>query len=133
MEIEPKLILLLIIALFTYGIYETEKINNILLGALVGFSYLGSVFLITSILFKKETMGLGDLQLIIVLGGWLGPGNILVSIFLASIIGVLTWLILNKIYNYEANRPMPFAPYLSLSSIITYMLNIDIFNYLIGF
>ena len=133
MEIEPKLILFSILVLFVHGVFNPNEIKNILLGSLVGFSYLGSIFLITSILFKKETMGLGDLQLIIILGGWLGPGNILLSIFLASVVGIMIWIILNKFYNYGANKQMPFAPQLSLSSIVTYMLNIDVFNYIIGF
>ena len=67
-------------------------------------------------------MGLGDLQLITILGGWVGAGNILVSIFLASILGIVTWAILNKIYGYEINRHIPFAPQLCLSAIVIYMM-----------
>tara|TARA_Y100001970_G_scaffold291630_1_gene429514 strand:- start:1070 stop:1819 length:750 start_codon:yes stop_codon:yes gene_type:complete len=133
MEIEPKLILVSILILVLHGTLITGEIKNILLGSLVGFSYLGLIFFITSIIFQKETMGLGDLQLITILGGWVGAGNILVSIFLASILGIVTWTILNKIYGYEINRHIPFAPQLCLSATVIYMLKIDIFNYFIGF
>ena len=133
MEINLNLIFLSLIILFIYGIIITQNINNMLFGALVGFGYLGLIFLLTSLIFKKETMGLGDLQLIIVLGAWIGPGNILASIFLASLIGIIFWLLINFIYEYDSNMPLPFAPFLSLSAIIIYMMKINIFNYLIGF
>ena len=133
MEINIYLVLLSIIFLFVYGLFVSENTSNMLYGSIVGCGYLGFVFLLTSFIFKKQTMGLGDLQLIIVLGAWIGPGNILVSIFLASLFGVIFLVIANVINKHNKITHLPFAPFLSLSSIITYMMNIDIFNYLIGY
>ena len=133
MEINLHLILLLISILFIYGLFISENVTNMLYGSIVGFGYLGFVFMLTSLIFKKQTMGLGDLQLILILGAWVGPGNILLSIFLASLIGIILWALINIVNKHNKVTRLPFAPFLSFSAIITYMLNIDIFNYIIGF
>ena len=74
-------------------IINHENIYNILLGGFVGLGYLGLTFLITAIIYKKQTLGYGDLLLISLIGLWIGPINILICIFLSSILGITIWII----------------------------------------
>ena len=48
---------------------------------IIGLGYLLSIFLMTWVITKKQPIGFGDIQLIIVLGLWLGPLKILLTIF----------------------------------------------------
>ena len=88
-----KLIMLFFIGEFIFIIINHENIYNILLGGFVGLGYLGLTFLITAIIYKKQTLGYGDLLLISLIGLWIGPINILICIFLSSILGITIWII----------------------------------------
>tara|TARA_Y100000996_G_C22412091_1_gene597680 strand:- start:70 stop:288 length:219 start_codon:yes stop_codon:yes gene_type:complete len=71
-------------------------------------------------------MGFGDILLIIPLGIWLGPLNILLCFLTSSILALLTWTILYFLINFEFNSKMPFGPYLIISSILIKILNLNI-------
>ena len=90
-------------------------------GFLVGLGYLLFVYTITWIVTKKEPLGLGDIQLIALLGLWLGPLKILITIFLSACIGIFYWIILYFVKGYKKNRKLPFGTFLSLSAIIIYL------------
>ena len=90
-------------------------------GFLVGLGYLLFIYTITWIVTKKEPLGLGDIQLIALLGLWLGPLKILITIFLSACIGIFYWIILYFVKGYKKNRKLPFGTFLSLSAIIIYL------------
>ena len=69
-------------------------------------------------------MGYGDILLIIPLGIWVGPLGILISIFLASLCALLTFIILNRLTSFTLDKKMPFGPYLIISVISTKVFNI---------
>ncbi|NQU26797.1 MAG: prepilin peptidase [Candidatus Marinimicrobia bacterium] len=93
-------------------------ITQSLIGAGVGISFLFIMRLIGNFLFKKDTMGLGDIKLAGLIGVFLGWDIIILSIFLAAVMIVLVALIL-KISNskMEAGK-FPFGTYLSTAAII---------------
>ena len=99
-------------------------------GGIFGVSYLSLVFILTSAIFKKQTMGFGDLQLVLITGMWLGPVNVLLSIFLSSILALIMWISISIIKGIDKNRPLAFGPYLSISAIIIYVINIDFLQFL---
>jgi len=99
-------------------------------GAIMGVGYLSLVFLLTSVLFNKQTLGFGDLKLIGITGMWLGPVNILVSIFISAFIALLIWCIISLFRGFDRNRALPFGPYLAGSAIIIYILDVDLLMYL---
>ena len=124
--------LILIALLFSgeiiFMIFNLDKIYEMLLGLLFGLGYLGFTFLITSIIYKKETLGYGDLLLISLIGLWIGPINILVCIFLSSIIGIIIWV--QRYYQKVDNQKLPFGSYLSLNGIFLKILDIDFISYM---
>ena len=99
-------------------------------GAIMGVGYLSLVFLLTSALFNKQTLGLGDLQLIAITGMWLGPVNVLLSLFLSALLALIIWGVISIFKGFDTNKAMPFGPYLSGSAIILYILNLDFLAYL---
>ncbi len=123
-----KLIILFLIGELLFMIANAENIYNILLGAFVGLGYLGLTFLITTIIYKKQTLGYGDLLLISLIGLWIGPINILICIFLSSILGIIIWII--KTYQKDNHEKLPFGTYLSLNAILLKILNIDFISYI---
>ncbi len=110
----------ILIALLSNIILSSNSLFYIY-GFLVGLGYLLFVYTITWIVTKKEPLGLGDIQLIALLGLWLGPLKILITIFLSACIGIFYWIILYFIKGYKKNRKLPFGTFLSLSAIIIYL------------
>ena len=123
-----KLIILFFLGELLFMIGNPSNIYNMLLGLFLGFGYLGLTFIITSIIYKKQTLGYGDLLLISVLGLWLGPINILICIFLSSILGILLWVV--KSYQKADNEKLPFGTYLSLNAILLKIININFISYI---
>ena len=98
---------------------------------LIGLGYLSFVFIFTWIITKKQPLGYGDLQLILILGLWLGPLKIISTIFLGSILGIIYWIYLGLKNGYTKDLRLPFGSFLSIASIILYLmpLNWRLFNF----
>ena len=107
---------------------DLYQIKNMLLGLFLGLTYLGLTFIITSMIYKKQTLGYGDLLLISIIGLWLGPINILICIFLSAIIGLLIWFI-NYFRNIKEEK-IPFGTCLAFSSILLKIINLDFISYM---
>ena len=114
-------------SLLTFSNYESiflksdqllaKSLNNSLI-----FTSLSIVFVLTWLLVKKQPMGFGDLQLIIILGMWLGPVKILLTIFFASILGILYWALLFALKKQNKNVKLPFGTFLCCAGIIMYLI-----------
>jgi leader peptidase (prepilin peptidase)/N-methyltransferase len=95
------------------GILEWKLV---LWGSLAGMAIplimMGLTFLIT----RRQGMGWGDIQLGLILGAWLGPWFMMIALFLAALFGILAWISISIINGFDRNRPLPFAPYLVVST-----------------
>ena len=81
-------------------------------------------------MFKKESLGGGDIKLMFFVGTILSPANGMFSIFLASVFA-LPFSVYTLVK--DNNKVIPFGPFLLLSLLIIYMFNLDIiafFNFL---
>jgi len=86
-----------------------------LIGLLVG---AGAVFLAGVLgkwLFKKEAMGLGDVKLMAMVGGFLGWKLVLLNLFLACVLGSVIGILL---YLKTRRSRIPFGPHLSVGAIL---------------
>ena len=88
--------------------------------AITGFLFFYGAALLGKILFKKETIGGGDIKLYLVIGLVLDMRSLFLSITISSIAALSYMLIFNK---YNINQPIPFAPFIALGSIIAYILS----------
>lgn len=97
-------------------------IDNILDGIIM-FSIMYLIKIIGDKLFKKESMGGGDIKLMFIYGLVLGWPTSCISICLASFIGLpISLIMLKKTHNHE----LPFGPYLAVAAIILVIFKIDI-------
>lgn len=113
-------ILIFIEMIFIHGFYFS---SIHLLNGLISFSIMYLLKLFGDFIFKKESMGGGDIKLMFVFGLMLGWQMSIVSIFLASFIGLPISLILLK---KNSDHVLPFGPYLGLGAIIIVLFKVDI-------
>lgn len=88
------------------------------LGAIVGYLSLWSVFWLFKLATGKEGMGYGDFKLLAALGAWLGWQMLPVIILLSSIVGAIVGIALIAFARHGRNNPIPFGPYLAAAGII---------------
>jgi len=93
------------------------------LDSLIGIISGGGLFYLVALagdkIFKKESMGGGDIKLAAMLGAFLGWQKILLVFFLASFLGALVgiiFLILSP--KLRENRLIPFGPFLAIATAI---------------
>ena len=90
---------------------------------LIAFAIMYVIKLFGDFLFKKESMGGGDIKLLFLFGLVLGAPVAILSIFLASFIALPISLLI--LYRNKTNI-IPFGPFLSISAMILFFLQIDI-------
>ncbi|NIM99724.1 MAG: prepilin peptidase [candidate division Zixibacteria bacterium] len=98
---------------------RSPSVSNSLLGIFVGGAMFYLAAILGDLLFKKESMGGGDIKLAMMLGAFLGWKNILLvfflSAFLGSLIGVIA-LFFSK--DVKESRTIPFGPFLAVAAVI---------------
>jgi leader peptidase (prepilin peptidase)/N-methyltransferase len=94
------------------------NISSAVIGAMVGYLTLWSVFWLFKLATGKEGMGYGDFKLLAALGAWLGWQMLPVIILLSSIVGAVVGICLIVFSRHGRNTPIPFGPYLAAAGII---------------
>lgn len=114
-------LILIVELIIQNGIFN---ILNPIINGIISFLIMLLIKKIGDIMFKKESMGGGDIKLMGVIGLVLGWPMAVISIFLASFIGLPISLIL--LYKNKTDI-IPFGPFLSIASIIILIsgLNMD--------
>ena len=94
------------------GINQT---GNSIINGLVAFAFMFGLKIIGDVLFKKESMGGGDIKLLFIFGLVLGFPLAIFSIFLGALIGLpISLITLHK--NQE--HIIPFGPFLATGATI---------------
>ncbi len=110
-----------IFILFMGTYFEIIPIMNALwgvfVGALIPLFIMGSLWLVT----KRQGMGFGDIQLGFLLGAWLGPMKMAITLFIASSLSLLAWIITSIFKGFNKDRAMPMAPFLSVSGVAIFI------------
>ena len=113
-------ILILIVEFLMGGLL---RIGMCTLNGIGSFIFMLLLKLFGDFLFKKDSMGGGDIKLLGVFGIVLGFYMSIVSVFLAAIIGLpISLIILKKNRSHE----IPFGPFLSISAILLFLFQIDV-------
>ena len=98
-----------------------------IVGSLLSFLIFQLIRFIGRKIYKKEVMGKGDLKLIAMLGLWLGPLGVVLTIaisYISAAIVILVGLALNKI---KLKQTIPFGPFISLGGILVWIFGNDFF------
>ncbi len=125
----PMLWLGLAINLFT-GMFT--DIQSALIGAMIGYLSLWSIYWIFKLLTGKEGMGYGDFKLLAMLGAWLGWQMLPVIILASSLVGAVVGISLVVMRGHERNTPIPFGPYLAAAGWIALIWGVAITEQYLG-
>lgn len=98
------------------------------LGVLVGGGVIYAMGIVGKAIFKKESMGGGDVKLLAMIGAFVGWEKVLVTFFVAPLFGSVVGIIL-KIK--EKKEHIPYGPYLSLAAVISILWGDKIINRLL--
>lgn len=94
------------------------SLPNALIGAVVGYLILWSVYWAFKLTTGKEGMGYGDFKLLAALGAWLGWTMLPLIILLSSLVGAVVGVALIIFAKHGRNIPIPFGPYLAGGGLI---------------
>ena len=86
-----------------------------LLGAVIGFSVLLLIAVVS-----KGGMGGGDIKLFFLIGLVLGTIHTLLTLFLASVVGMIVGIIVLKVRGQGRKTPVPFGPSIAVGALLAY-------------
>lgn len=113
--------ILIVLELFFINGLKATGIS--IINGVLSFVLMYLIKVLGDLLFKRESMGGGDIKLLFVFGLVLGFPLSIISIFLASIIALPISIILLK---KNTSHEVPFGPYLGIAAIIIFLSRIDI-------
>ncbi|WP_163537902.1 A24 family peptidase [Gracilibacillus sp. YIM 98692] len=118
----PNTVLLVFLLLFVIVrlIEPLEPWWMSILGALVGFGLIAMI-----IWMSRGGMGAGDMKLFALLGLLLGFPEILLTMFMASLYGLMFTLCLFPWYRMSKQQPIPFGPAIMLAANTIYLFGED--------
>ena len=94
-------------------------LEDAVIGAVVGYLSLYSIFWLFKLLTGKEGMGYGDFKLVALFGAWIGWQLLPVLILMASAVGAVIGISLMFFKNHQREQAIPFGPYLAIAGWIT--------------
>ena len=97
-----------------------------LLGAMVGYLSLWSVYWVFKQLTGKEGMGHGDFKLLAALGAWTGLAGVLPTILLSSLVGAVVGSIWLAARGRDRATPIPFGPFLAMAGWLSFFWGQDL-------
>ncbi|MBV1909662.1 MAG: A24 family peptidase [Kangiellaceae bacterium] len=95
------------------------SLEQSLIGALVGYLSLWSIYWIFKIVTKKEGMGYGDFKLLAVIGAFVGWQKVALVIVLSAGVGAVIGGLMIAVQGKGKETKIPFGPYLAVAGWIT--------------
>lgn len=108
----------IVLGLSINALVSPGEIWKYLLGAVVGALSLLLIALVGEWIFKKESMGGGDLKLAALVGAFLGWQSVLLSLFTAILAGALTGTALIILGRKERQHYIPFGPFIAIGTMV---------------
>lgn len=113
-----------------HGIFSGDLVNAVI-GAMVGYLSLWSLYWVFKLITKREGMGYGDFKLLAAIGAWLGWQNLVSVLLVSSCLGIVYALVLRLSGRLASGNPIPFGPFLGGAGIVTLLFAKDLFPVLI--
>ncbi|HSB77415.1 MAG TPA: prepilin peptidase [Candidatus Methylomirabilis sp.] len=104
-----------------------------LVGALAGAGFLYLVLFYGGVLYGQDAMGEGDLNLIALVGAFLGWRAVVVTILVACLVGSAVGIALMLSRRLERRQHIPFGPFLSLGAAIALFWGNDLIGWYLAF
>lgn len=93
-------------------------LNNAVMGAVLAYLMLWSVYQGFKLITKMDGMGFGDFKLFAALGAWFGYQAILPLILAASLMSIMYTGILAICGKYKRHQHIPFGPFLGIAGLM---------------
>lgn len=107
-------------------------LEQAVIGAIVGYLSLYSVFWLFKLITGKEGMGFGDFKLVAVFGAWMGWQLLPLLILMASAIGAIVGISLIVFKGQSKEQAIPFGPYIAVSGWICFLWGEVIWQWYLG-
>jgi leader peptidase (prepilin peptidase)/N-methyltransferase len=91
------------------------------LGAIIGYLSLWSIYWLFKLATGKEGMGYGDFKLLAALGAWMGTGALLPIALLSSLIGAIVGGAFLAVRGHDRSVPIPFGPFLAAAGWVQFV------------
>ena len=135
-DLETQLLpLILTLGLIILGVtfhIESMTILFSLTGAMVGFLIIWLIRLLTSVLYKTETMGFGDILLMAGVGAFWGIKTVVMVLHLAIVIGGIIAIVLLITKRAKKHEYIAFGPFIILGFWVDYFFGNSILSCLYG-
>ncbi len=105
------------ILLNLFGVFTTLQASVI--GAMLGYGTLWTVYIIFKLVTGKEGMGHGDFKLLGLLGAWFGWQMLPLIIVMSSLVGAFIGIAMIVLKSRDRTIPIPFGPYLAIAGWIS--------------
>lgn len=122
----PDNILIFFVIVLLGEIYFCKGFREVLISltdGIISFTIMYIIKIIGDLIFKKESMGGGDIKLMFLIGMIISYKNALLTIFIGSLIGLPISLITIK---KNTSHVLPFGPLLALGAIIIVLTKINL-------
>jgi leader peptidase (prepilin peptidase)/N-methyltransferase len=106
-----------------FNIFDTYvPLQESVIGAIIGYLSLWSIFWIYKLITKKEGFGYGDFKLLAAVGAWFGYSMLMYTIFMSCMIGLVVALLTNLLS--RKTNTIAFGPSIILACVF-YLLTKD--------
>ena len=103
--------------ILSWGGYMDISWRESMVGAILGYGILWLIAFIFKKMAHKEGMGVGDMELLAMIGAFLGPIGAWITLLFASIVGFLAGVLYLIIAHKNRGTRIPFGPFLVVGAI----------------
>ena len=100
-----------------FSIY-TDLASSVI-GAIVGYLILWTIYHLFRLATGKEGMGYGDFKLLAAMGAWMGWQFLPLVVLMSSVVGAVFGLALMASGQLKRDKPMPFGPFIAAAGWIS--------------
>jgi len=121
------------LGLLTGLLFRDPPLLDRLIGALAGAGFLYLVLFYGGVLYGQEAMGEGDLNLIAMVGAFLGWKAVIVTILVGCLVGSVLGLSLIALRRLGRRQHIPFGPFPSLGAVVALFWGDRLIAWYLGF
>jgi len=98
--------------------FHIENWKSILLGIVGGGGILLLIGFLGELIFRKESMGMGDVKLIVMIGAYVGFPAVLISLFFGVFSAAIYIVIALSLKKIRMGNTIPFGPFIALGTLV---------------
>ncbi|WP_084155753.1 prepilin peptidase [Halomonas halocynthiae] len=95
--------------------FHPSALDDAVIGAMLGYLLLWSLYWLFKLATGKEGMGYGDFKLLAALGAWLGWQYLPTLLLISAGIGAVAGVLIQHLSPELRGKPLPFGPWLALA------------------